>query len=131
MAEGYAFSPSARSLLISSGVYSLPSNSKRCFCRSNIIVGSRHLQNHKQSFLISRDMSTLSVKSIPVPNPCGSGLLKVAHHCAMAFRPIFDSKAEVIHQPIFRFSASANPFFSPCKPTMKGRFENNVLRTDG
>ena len=32
-----------------------------------------HLQNHRQSFLISRGISTLSVKSNPVPNPCGNG----------------------------------------------------------
>jgi len=64
-------------------------------------------------------ISTLSVNKAPVPSPCGKGLLNVAHHCAMAFSPIFDSNAEVIHQPIFCCSASSihscPPLIPPCK----------------
>ena len=56
---------------------------------------------------MDKGISMLSVNNAPVPSPCGNGLLNVAHHCAIAFNPILDSRAEVIHQPIFCFSASS------------------------
>ena len=42
----------------------------------------------------------LLVYKFPVPNPCGILVLSVATHCAIAFKPILDSNADVAHHPI-------------------------------
>ena len=58
----------------------------------------------------------LSVKSIPVPNPCGRFGLSVDVHCAMAFNPMLDSKADVTHEPMPRWAASSIHSSEPLIP---------------
>mgnify|MGYP000041940713 CR=1 FL=1 len=57
--------------------------------------GRGHRLNHSFSPFIVSGLSMLSVKSSPVPSPCGMAGCCVAHHWAMALSPTFDSSAEV------------------------------------
>ena len=68
------------------------------------------------SIIKERIAAMLSVKSIPVPNPCGRFGLSVDVHCAMAFSPMFDSRAEVTHEPIPRCAANSIQSSEPLIP---------------
>ena len=72
----------------------------------------------------------LSVNSNPVPRPCGSVGCRVAHHWAIAFSPIFDSKAEVIHE-LSLFPLPVPSILRPADSAVKGGFQNDILRSDG
>ena len=70
----------------------------------------------------SRTESKLLVKSPPVPKPCGIFGFLVKVYCAIEFKPILLSSAEVIHQPISRFSAKEIHSSVPENPPTKEGF---------